>query len=795
LEIRRTNNILAIASSLLVFSSTAGGQAVTQVLEEVVGFTDGTAVRVNREGESLLPISQLDVVGTDFRACELTAAGLVCLKGNDVYIWNRPTPVDPDEAVDPGELLFSCADDALPFDKNKSTACTSATTSAAGDEFILGGKGKGKLYDLTHVMGCDAPEADGWAHLSDNPEFCYNSLATGRPLIVGLELVKKDSSLPPGVLVLEERTRASVVQFDGTIDQLGDSKAFGLKGNERLTGLTALRLDEAEFGVDAENDFLLATTTKDSIISLSTGPGSPGNDRVFDIQVSRDARGLTSANECAYEGPQSPIKTGFKSGLVYVTDGQYCDLLVLEPAEDPDGPFKLVEVAVIDTEIDTVQFALEGATAAPGITINLANCVSLGRCAFIADTGGNDKDDVEVLDLRLADGSASSAIAYQIKNLPDCRYIPDVCVALEQYRTLYADFLEGGEDNVDNALRFMVKEGVIVLEPGNLCTDPLPNGCSPGDNPGGWRLNAAPLMPAEVTDAVTIPDPFLISRFWRGQKTNGFIWEALFVDARDVVTEGTFEIIFDTEDLVTSGLGAVLGCNLSPANLAEALAEDLVTTVSENFLSGSSPNDEYRDSLTNAPGCGSAKTLGDRFSLKPYNLEQIPCSVAYDVVLPAPADNDHIDWMSDGACAISGGVEDIDDAVFMKTLLSLWADYGDVLRNFACGVRDGVQPLTSSDCNNELIPTYVNGTDKLAKCWDALRQPKQSAGDQNCAAWLSQTSSLRSNIVVATQNASGLADPANRKGELLVRIDVILNLYHTRVVPTIEDGFIEPTAL
>ena len=92
----KINSIFAIASVMLLTSSAWGqASAVSQILEEVVGFSDGDAIRVNREDPSLLPLSQLDVVGADFRACELTSAGYVCLKGNDVYVWGKPTPLTP----------------------------------------------------------------------------------------------------------------------------------------------------------------------------------------------------------------------------------------------------------------------------------------------------------------------------------------------------------------------------------------------------------------------------------------------------------------------------------------------------------------------------------------------------------------------------------------------------------------------------------------------------------------------------------------------------------------------------
>jgi hypothetical protein len=413
---------------LLASAATWGQGAVTQVLEEVVGFTDGEAIRVNRDDEATV-ISQLDVVGSDFRACELTAAGLVCLQGADIYLWDTPAPLDAGAlATATGDWLFSCADANLPFDKKKDgvNSCTSATASAAGDAFVLGGKDNGKANEIVHIVKSDVcdggyAELDNYIAKGTGPKYCFTSLAPGRPLIITLELTKNDSSLPPGVLVLEERTRATLVEFDGTSSDLGDSKDWGLSGNERLTGITALRLDES-FGPIAENDFILGTTTKNRIIALSTeDAAAPGSFPVFDIQVSRDDRSLASGDECVFEGPQSPISTGFKSGFVYVTDGLYCDLLVLKPGPSNDYPFELSQETVVDTQTATKQFALEGVTAAPGITINLATCVLAGECNIVGE-------DIVLKNLQLASGSASSAIAYQIKNLPDCRYIPETCV-------------------------------------------------------------------------------------------------------------------------------------------------------------------------------------------------------------------------------------------------------------------------------------------------------------------------------------------------------------------------------
>jgi hypothetical protein len=71
-----------------------------------------------------------------------------------------------------------------------------------------------------------------------------------------------------------------------------------------------------------------------------------------------------------------------------------------------------------------------------------------------------------------------------------------------------------------------------------------------------------------------------------------------------------------------------------------------------------------------------------------------------------------------------------------------------------------------------------------------MQQPKQSAGDQNCQAFVSQLNNFENTLDGAM--LFGM-DPANRKGELKARTLVIRHLYEERVVPSIPaDGFDEP---
>jgi hypothetical protein len=137
------------------------------------------------------------------------------------------------------------------------------------------------------------------------------------------------------------------------------------------------------------------------------------------------------------------------------------------------------------------------------------------------------------------------------------------------------------------------------------------------------------------------------------------------------------------------------------------------------------------------------------------------------------------------------GNEIVDDAVFAKLLLTLYDDLGDAIDDLGCLDADGngTAPLSASVCGNAQSQ-WANGLDKLEKCWDATQQPKQSSGDQNCQAFVSQLSGLTSTLAGAT--SSGL-DQANRVGELQARIAVITHVYEDRFVPSIPDnGFCEP---
>lgn len=763
---------------LLVSTTTAWGQqvsAVSQVLEEVFGFGSDFVLRVDPNEPGV--VSQLDVDAADIRACSLTAKGLFCLVGNDIVLWSGVSPLAGPDPTNPGIKQFSCRNDAFNLDTKKDNTCTSMTVNPAGDTIVIGGKAKGKAYSAHIVRKCDDPNAVGDALDAPDDDYCQDQLTTGRPLIVDMWTLPVDSGLGVGTLVLEQRKDAVIIENSGMVQAGPSGKSdWGLAGNEQLLGLTAMQFDEV--------DYYVATTTNGRIVAVSSDENAaPSNFEVFDIP----ANGRDGQSPCNTDDPQFGIRSGFKSGLVYVSDREYCQLLVLEPGTSTDRPFQfnLLPDETISTGID---FAPTGITVAPGINLDLLNCgENEPKCPVIPDSGGDDQADAEYIGVELVPGSPSGVVVFQIKNGPDCRYIPQDCAAL----------LDGPTGSPEAAVEFLVGENVIKLAPGEDqnpgCWSTTVADC----NPGGWRLNVTPLLPDEITtlfdDSGASPNglpELLFSRQYRAQRENDFVWEALFAVLEDgVIFDGTFEAFYETEALVTSGRPFAYDCFVEPENLTQALAWDVVTTVSETFRSGLSPDDEYRDWLTNF-GCGSGRSSKKGFSLDAYNLEIAPCTVAYP---------DDVVWASDGVCSVGlGSNEEVDDAVLFKLALSLWDEYGTVLSDFACTANDPPNqagaPLLSSNCTT-LESGYLNVTDKFEKCWDALQQPKESAGNQNCQSFESQLANFENNLAVAIQNAPdpGSFDPANRTGELDARMKAFRFLLDTRVFP-IEppDGYCEP---
>ena len=186
----------------------------------------------------------------------------------------------------------------------------------------------------------------------------------------------------------------------------------------------------------------------------------------------------------------------------------------------------------LSTVDDTGAYPPEGPTVAPGVGIDLRNCSGTDGCTPVV--GANGEPGLTLSQVMLDDGSPSGMTLFQIKGIPDCRYLPEVCLEL-----LNAN-LAAGEPAVTDL------SGVVIsLDP----SDP--------DNPGAQRLNVTPLLPKEVTDLFAaqggLPE-LLISRQYRGQ---GGYFEAFFGITQDGVV---FRDVFYGEINVAALAGEQLGC-------------------------------------------------------------------------------------------------------------------------------------------------------------------------------------------------------------------------------------------
>lgn len=700
------------------------------------------------------------VSGSDFRACKLTALdGLYCLDGKVVKRW--PTTFDdPNVSSDDPQTIIDCTDSALKLDTRKADTCTALTVDLSGTIWLAGKNKKGPTFVLNRIT----KDCTSGVVLSGGV-YCSEVIASDKPLLVDLNAIDGDVAeafpLGRGVLYLEARKTAVFQPDDGSSSTVIASgrKGWGLNGNEQLQSIA---LWQSPDGIENQ---VLATTDRGRVLAVAVDEngdvGAP--DEAFNVVAGRANRDPQDPipTQCDFANdPAYSVRTSSKSGLVYVTDRQCNEVLALE--RDAATSFELTnaqEPVTVGNPTPTRDLTLsttgtfppEGSTVAPGIGIDLNDCT--GLCTLIAGDDGAAAATLANVTLLNPDGPSGLTL-FQIKNIPDCRYVPAACVALLGTADL---------------------SGVVIsLDP----SDPA--------NPAAQQLNITPLLPTEITDLFEdilfdgvpgLPD-LIMSRFTRGQKANGFTFEAFFGRTEEgVVFRSTFDGEFDVFALAN----AELGCQSTfPAEtpVEDILLWDTVTTVSERYKG---TNDQRVDTLINVD-CGSSKTLSGRWSLKPYNTEITPCTWTDDPLV----------WDSDGSCPL-GGPETIDDAVFAKLLLSLYDDFGEALDQLACNNVDVAgpadPPLSPSVCSTAQSQ-WANGLQKLERCWDATQQPKESSGNQNCQSFVSQFGGLRSTILAATPFGP---DPANRVGELVARIAVLDHVYEDRFVPSIPaDGFDEP---
>ena len=783
----RTSAASLVAMSLIALTGTVRAQTVQQVLDSVYinGVTRAAEMPfADSTQRSPLP-EYIDrgIGGSNLRGCTLTAIhGLYCLDirsdGKFIVNWPNPAKVEYSSSmppVVPSYDIINCND--IPgLDTRKDETCTSFTVDLGGSIW-LGGKDKGKAYSLVEAVELPVAETcpggyDTLPVLSSNGKrFCSRMVSSGRPLLVDIYPIDGDvaekftlfgSGPLSGMLTLEERKTATFTQPDGTTIEIASRKGdWGLIGPELLQGI-ALQQNPGKTAADTRN-YVLVTTTAGRVLAYDTAGGAPAFP-VFDIPANREA-----ATPCSADDPAFSVRASAETGFIYVGDSQYCEVSALEPVYDADGNLTTLTHAVEDNQNLTLStrsgsdyIAPTNITVSPGVSIDLNDCADPNLpCSLVVNSTGSPI--ATLSNVQLYDTGISGMTLFQIENIPDCRYVPGDCLAELAI-----------EDNGSGAVETLISAGVIVpLKP----LDPVVR-----LNPAAQRLNLTKLLPAEVTELFDEPLPdMLLSRMYRGQRINNFRFGGFFALTEDGVV---FRDVFYGEFDVSGLAGSSLGC----AEDLGSLNWDVITTVSERYVSASDPyaamDPQHLTTIVNS-GCGSSRLAGSTWSMKPYNLEMTPCT--YN---PDPADN----WAGDGQCVVGHPEDEVaDDAVYGKLLLVLLDEFGATLEQLACtdshNENGGVAPLSASDCS-AVRANYLNTLDKFDKCWDATRQPKQSSGNQTCQAFDVQLASLESTV-------SGLSsvdpDVANRAGELKARVVTIRHVYDTRFTPSLPlDGFVEP---
>jgi hypothetical protein len=721
-----------------------------QILDRVFTYNSQSVLNLST-GNAVRPpdFTNLGISGTAFSACALTAVkGLYCIDGKQVRNW--PNPMDPAT----NGVILSCLDPALGLD-GKSDGCTGLAVDQAGSIWLAGKKKNSHSVIKVVSRGLSCPSS-AWTVLSGGA-FCALEFYSGRPTLVDIATIDGDAAqnfrpcpscaAQAGVLGMEERKHAVFFPDPKASSPIVavSSRDWGLAGNEVLQDVALLQVKNGPV-IDS---FIVATTSTGRI--LAKNPSLSGTARpVFNIPAARG-----TATRCNLDAQQYGLRASSTSELLYVSDRNYCQVIVLKA----DAAFNsLVNVqynganlvlSTIDTDANPdAAYPATGLAVAPGISFLVADCAI--RCGLVNDSDGTTA--AQLLSVDLFAGVPSGAVAFQIKGLPDCRY--------------------ASEPGFPAVLLERCAAPDVLVDPDPFTGLPdvgVPHLCGAGACPAAARwLNVTPLLPGDVASAFrasglgngTLP-PLLVSPQYRAQSVNGFVFEALFIITNPQIRfRDTFEGEYFVEKLQESGTR--LGCVPVDNTIANLMRWDVATTVSEVYQG---VGGRFVDRLINI-GCGSTKTMSERLSLLPYNLEITPDTYG-------PTSSSPIPQLTVG-----------NDAVFARLLQRLYGELRYVQNELACRQVDSTTasgpPIPAADCA-ALDSIWLNGKVKLDKCIEAAFQPKQSASNENCQSFVSQFTNYRSRLPAGTSTA----DVANRTGELKARVEVIFNLYNTRFLPSV----------
>ena len=510
----------------------------------------------------------LDITPTTaagFVGCQVTASqALYCIDGKDVRYWEKPSQVTAPNTA--GTLLFSCDDTALGLDGTSIRPCTALTVGITNAIWVAGRKVNNTFSLFKLVAKVGSCPASPWFALQ-GAAYCAREYASGRRLLPDITPIDGDVAAAftgpggvkgSGVLALEESpvdpnlpadelfvTTALFVPDPATVPTVPPvviargSAGWGVTAGEFLQSITLQQLPIA--GVT--RNFALATTSKGRILAVDTLGNSPAF-QVFDIVDARKpVPPAVTAPKCNFDSQQYGLRASTKSGRVYLTDRNYCQAVALESVADPSNPFRLSNVQEAGSDLTfstTAAYPPDASTIAPGVVVNLSTCGT--NCVLLSYNDGTSA--ASLSNVKLA-GPKSGMTLFQVKDIPDCRWAPDLCA---------------GKTNV-----------VIDANGNSVSLPPVVPGVvnGPLNNASALYLNVSPLLPVEITalfdgsgNPPKVLPRMLISPQYRAQQVQEFLFEALFGITDDgVVFQDTFDRHFDVAKLAGNnsfGLEAVV---------------------------------------------------------------------------------------------------------------------------------------------------------------------------------------------------------------------------------------------
>jgi hypothetical protein len=721
--VRRSALALLLGAGVLSVTTPATAQVVVQTLDSVVANGTGTV--------ALMDVDDV-VVGRDFtfsgprgadlRTCKQASGGFYCLDGGTVVKW---TAVNSPSA--PSSEL-ACA--SLPG-IDAGTSCTAFTVDSSGALWLAARRaGSGAVYRAVPAATC--PDAT-WTKLG---AYCAKALYASRPTVTDLDAYDANATAFQGAGVLGIEGGAAVAFYPQQVPAsaapviFGDAAGWALGSGETLQSVTMQRIPVSATAAS----FMLAATSQGRVLQRKLEATS--RTVVFDVPAERSAN-APAVIPCTSGAAEYGVRVSPKSGFVYVSDRNYCEVLSLDPTTFA-SPRWLSTVASkglvpAGSAVTAVDVPPRGLSVVTGYPLDLTSCS--GSCTIA--------NGASLLNVSVVDQANAGITVLQLRGIPDCRY----------------------------ADRFPAD----AIAARNLCAS------APGvvedvaglGHPAGMRLNVTPLLPAAVTNLFDksgrppkgLPAMYVAPQY-RAQPRNGYTFDALFVVPQPGVRyQGTFIGRFDVP--VLEGSGRPRRC--LPSEGATLQQWDVLTNVSEKFPTVAG---RHVDRITNINCYNPSEAIEDRLSLLPYNLEVNPDTVGPTI-------------LSRKATLTVGN-----DAIFARLVQGLYGELQGVLNDYACKAVDGLDgdptkvastaPLNSSQCRT-LASTLSNGRTKLDKCVLAAFQPKSSAGDENCQSYLSQLANFRSALPATTPPQ----DYANRVGELRTRASVIDYVSRTRFLPSI----------